>query len=41
MDEDTKITNKKIDKQDSLKKESKINKDTKNLQNKKPKSNFI
>ena len=38
---DEKIINKKIEKQDSSIKESEINKDIKNLQNKKPKSNFI
>ena len=38
---DTKIINKKIDKQDNSIKESERNKDIKILQNKKPKSNFI
>ena len=38
---DEKIINKKIDKQETLIKESESNKDIKNSQNKKPKSNFI
>ena len=38
---DEKIINKEIDKEDTLIKESKSNKDIKILQNKKPKSNFI
>ena len=38
---DEKRINKKIDKQDTVIKESEGNKDIKNLQNKKPKSNFI
>ena len=38
---DEKTINKKIDKQDTAKKESEGNKDIKILQNKKPKSNFI
>ena len=41
MKQDQAIINKKIDKQDSLIKESQSNKDIKILQNKKPKSNFI
>ena len=41
INEDEKIINQKIDKQDSLIKESQPNKDIKNLQNKKKKSNFI
>ena len=40
-EEDEKIINKKIEKEDSLNKESESNKDIKILQNKKPKSNFI
>ena len=40
-EEDEKIINKKIDKEDTLIKESETNKDIKILQNKKPKSNFI
>ena len=41
MKEDQKIINKKIDKQDTLIKESESNKDIKIVQNKKSKSNFI
>ena len=40
-EEDEKIINKKIEKEDTLIKESESNKDIKILQNKKPKSNFI
>ena len=40
-EEDEKIINKKIEKEDTLNKESESNKDIKILQNKKPKSNFI
>ena len=40
-EEDETIINKKIEKEDTLNKESESNKDIKNLQNKKPKSNFI
>ena len=40
-EEDEKIINRKIEKEDTLNKESESNKDIKILQNKKPKSNFI
>ena len=40
-EEDEKIINKRIEKEDTLIKESESNKDIKILQNKKPKSNFI